>query len=265
MARSNPKQRKSSAGGNGGSNFALIVAGQPQVQTAPQSHTAEEVRSLIRGTNIIIDNDFIDVMGADEAYVQIERVLDMFADTGIDPDDYIEGFGFERASDYSTLGWTYTFGRSKVYLNSSRFNDIEKVKSAYESSVASGFHPKGTTYQDVITHEAGHRIGSAINEKFNRTGIDVDGKSYGYYDAFSMYMKAKPQDHLVDLAIKNVKKTAYGKGKTVTQLRGAISRYALKNKRETIAEAYADYWANKENANPLSIEIVKQARKYLNN
>lgn len=261
MARTNPKARRQT----GGNNYGLIVVNQPNQPNQPnQQHTADEVKALLRGTRITIDDDFINVMGADEAYVQIERVLDMFADSGVDPDEYISGFGFERyAKDYSVLGWTYTFGDAKVYLNSDRFNDIERVSRAYESSVLRGYHPKGTTYQDVITHEAGHRIGTAINEKFNSTRIDVDGKQYSGMDAFSMYVKSKPQDHLVDLAIKNVKNTEYGKGKSATQLRGSISQYALKNKRETIAEAYADYWANKGNANPLSIEIVKQARKYL--
>jgi hypothetical protein len=55
---------------------------------------------------------------------------------------------------------------SYVYAQSGPFSGIEfgnlytsaDVKQKYQNNVDSGFHPKGTTFQDVLTHEMGHSI-----------------------------------------------------------------------------------------------------------
>ena len=56
------------------------------------------------------------------------------------------------------------------------------------------------------------------------------------------------------------------KGKKKAELIESISRYASSDASETLAEAFADLYANKSKANPLSQEIykltVEQMKKY---
>ena len=62
---------------------------------------------------------------------------------------------------------------------------------------------------------------------------------------------------IVSQACKNVKKTASGKGKQNAELISSISKYAQSNPSETMAEAFADVYANGNNAKPLSKEIKR--------
>ena len=62
---------------------------------------------------------------------------------------------------------------------------------------------------------------------------------------------------IVSQACKNIKKTPFGKGKKNDELKETISRYAKDTASETMAEAYADVFANGSNASPLSLEIKK--------
>ena len=64
---------------------------------------------------------------------------------------------------------------------------------------------------------------------------------------------------IVSQAVKNIKKTEYGKGKKQADLMKAVSGYAATKKGECFAEAFADVASNGENANPLSLEIKRLA------
>ncbi|MEG0709492.1 MAG: hypothetical protein RR986_01550 [Longicatena sp.] len=55
----------------------------------------------------------------------------------------------------------------------------------------------------------------------------------------------------------NIKNTPFGKGKKKKELVKSISSYAASDAQETLAEAFADVYANGEDANPLSIEIKR--------
>lgn len=69
---------------------------------------------------------------------------------------------------------------------------------------------------------------------------------------------------IVSQACKNVKKTAYGKGKKNSELIKAISEYAATNSSETLAESFADVYNNSDKANPLAKEIKKLAIEQMN-
>ena len=71
------------------------------------------------------------------------------------------------------------------------------------------------------------------------------------------YNKCTEAQKIVGQACKNIKKTAYGKGKTNDWLKEQISRYAKDSPSETMAEAFNDAYVNGANANPLSLEIQK--------
>lgn len=69
---------------------------------------------------------------------------------------------------------------------------------------------------------------------------------------------------IVNEAIKNIKKTEYGKGKKKADLIKGISQYALDSDSETLAEAFQDVYANGKEANPLSLEIKKITKQRMN-
>lgn len=66
---------------------------------------------------------------------------------------------------------------------------------------------------------------------------------------------------IVSQACKNVKKTEYGRGKKNADLIRDVSRYANENASETLAESFADWYTNKDNASPLAKEIVKLTKE----
>ena len=106
-------------------------------------------------------------------------------------------------------------------------------------------NPKGTTYKDIGIHEAGHMASFEIIRKTNKNNLramDFD------YDNFIT------SDNIVKRAFNNLQ--VYDKIEK-EKLVADISNYALTNSDETIAEAFADYYCNKEKANILSKEIIK--------
>lgn len=121
-----------------------------------------------------------------------------------------------------------------------------------------GFWIKNSSLSSIGVHESAHGIEwimGSINPiydyKWQRTV------------AWNDCAEAKT---IISQAIKNVKSSSYGKNKAKADLINAISRYAAKTESEAMAEAFADVYANGENANPLSIEIKKltfeQIKKY---
>ena len=76
--------------------------------------------------------------------------------------------------------------------------------------------------------------------------------------------KGEISKKIVSQALKNVKKTPYGKRKLNRDLMTAVSQYGATSKKEVFAEAFADCFANGENANPLSIEIRRLALEQYN-
>lgn len=70
--------------------------------------------------------------------------------------------------------------------------------------------------------------------------------------------------NIVREACDNLKRTPYGAGKSSTELIRAISTYAMENDSETMAEAFADVYANGENAKPLSKEITRLTQSIMN-
>ena len=120
------------------------------------------------------------------------------------------------------------------------------------ASRSTGFHPKGSNVVSTGSHEMGHILEKALIDK---NGGGIAGR-IAWDDC--TYSKAVVSD-----ACKSAKKTAEGKGKTNTVLKGEISGYAKQDASECLAEAVADYIINGENASILSKEIWKILKKEL--
>ena len=135
----------------------------------------------------------------------------------------------------------------EITYNPSYFKIGNNIDDVIKKQVSSGWWPKNSSLESIGFHETAHALESVL--------IDLN-KSYEYeWQRITAWNRCTEAKAIVSQACKNIKKTAYGKGKKNAQLINSISGYASKNASETMAEAFADVYANKANANPLSIEI----------
>ena len=127
----------------------------------------------------------------------------------------------------------------------------------YQSTVASGFHPAGTTWRDIDNHELGHVAMHAVGQK-----MYTDPKEFKRrWNNGTLPARVVHEAYQEILSAPN----SYGfRGKVPTEakLREAVSRYATKNYHETIAEAWTDYHANKNASKALSRAIMTVMERY---
>lgn len=139
---------------------------------------------------------------------------------------------------------------AKIAFNPHYFKDDgAKIRQSCADMSKSGFWIPNATPESIGAHETAHAIEWMMLQK--GPGYEYDWQRV---DAWNKCAEAKK---LVSQACKNTKKTEYGKGKVNAVLIGKISRYASENASETMAEAFADCYANGDNANPLSKEIKR--------
>lgn len=139
-----------------------------------------------------------------------------------------------------------------INFNPGYYDDIDNLKNMIMGNVA-GFHPKNTGLIEVGSHETGHILERALIEKNHTTPI---GDVMSWRDC----TEAKK---VCSEACKAAKKTSEGKGLKNAQLIEQVSRYAVKNRSETLAECVGDYVANGENASILSKEVWKILKREL--
>lgn len=130
-------------------------------------------------------------------------------------------------------------------INRNIFNDEKRVKKLYNKDVKSGFHPKNSSYKDMGIHEAGHMVLNEILRKkysnINALATDWNNDITSTSILNQAFKKCKINDIINQKkAIKN------------------ISNYAYKAKgQEIIAEAFVDYYTNREKSSLLSKNIIK--------
>lgn len=125
----------------------------------------------------------------------------------------------------------------KISFNPAYYTDAKNLQCMIMGNTT-GFHPKNTGIVEIGSHEMGHILELALINKHN-----------GGVLAWSECTEAKK---IVSEACKLAKKLPDGKGKVNATLKREISGYAMQNASECMAEAVADYIANKDNASVLS-------------
>jgi len=147
------------------------------------------------------------------------------------------------------------------------YKNIEVVKKYYERDLETSFHPKNTTYLDIVIHELGHSIEFAVGLKRadieNILVIEDINKFKDFLDIWNNY---EVSEDITKEAIKNVNTKRLEEGiaeKTEIDLINDISEYAAskdnKNRQlypEVIAEAFAEYFVNQENSSELTLELM---------
>lgn len=133
-----------------------------------------------------------------------------------------------------------------------------ELDSRYQQTVKNGFHPAGTKTGDIATHEAGHVLERALIQKaFPGNDFSARLSQAAAWNNSTMATK------VIHEAVSNLKKTPAGKGKLTNDFINGVSRYATKNRSETLAECVADYAANGSGAKPLSVEVWKILKREL--
>lgn len=161
-----------------------------------------------------------------------------------------------------------------AYKNIKRISTTSPSDSIIMESNGDGINFNPYFYKDKIKLE---EILKAESDKGNfipNTNIEVAGvHEFGHVINFDL-IKSNPEyknsddiirdwnrditaERIVSQACEDLKETPYGKGKLDEELRESQSKYGSENAAEAIAESYADIYANKEGANPLSKRIVE--------
>ena len=149
-------------------------------------------------------------------------------------------------------------GGDKITFNPHYFKDNKTLLESCKEMIDARFWIPNASPESVAVHEFGHAVEWYMIQK---------NSAYQYdWQRVDVWNKCTEAKQIVSQACKNIKKTPYGKGKINFELINAISRYSNENASETMAEAFADVYANGENANPLSVEIkqltIDAVKKY---
>lgn len=136
-----------------------------------------------------------------------------------------------------TYAQCYTRGGGRVEVNTSKYNDAVALAKSYLSDLKMGFHPAGTDWVSIVTHELGH----ALDGYLSNLGL---GGNNGYKDVSAMM---RP-------------KVMRACGLKVADAKTEVSEYATKNAREWFAECFAE---SMRSANPRKVatEFMKQLRE----
>lgn len=137
---------------------------------------------------------------------------------------------------------------TEIYFNPSYYQDETKFAELCKYSSDSGWWPANSTPSSIGAHETGHAVEMLL---LNLSNYDYE------WEKILDWNKGEKSGSIVSQALKNIKKTEYGKGKKNAELMKSLSGYGATKKQECFAEAFADVAANGNKANPLSIEIKR--------
>lgn len=138
---------------------------------------------------------------------------------------------------------------SELSFNPDYFADGRTLVSTCSNMSSQGFWISNASPQSVGAHEAAHGVEWAL--------IQANPQYTSEAEKIHAWNECSEAAKIVRTACANIKNTEYGQGKSRTDLVRSISTYALKDDSETMAEAFADVFANGDNAKPLSKEIKR--------
>jgi len=250
-------------GGRGGaSGFPANgpIPPQPPVvpagpQSASETHDLQELHDYMKNLGVKVDM-------ASLAGQTFENVRDAAA--GVEK--IIQEFPQAVATFNKIRGATLKKGElanasigGNITLANYFFSKTESgLDHTYDKTVQSGFHPAGTKKGDIATHEAGHVLERALIQKAF-PGNDLAAR----YSQAAAWNNSTMATKVVHEAVSELKKTPAGKGKLTSDFIKDVSRYATKNRSETLAECVADYSRNGNSAKPLSVAVWKILKREL--
>lgn len=182
----------------------------------------------------------MDLQTAKESFNALDEVINDFEGVAKD----LSKFGVQQHSHaFATTTLYYRTEKSEINLCKDWYypDRIAIYQDAFDHCVETHYHPKGTL-SSVAVHEMGHAVTNTL-----AMGVSKEPETYSR--------------ELVMAAAKSLleHKPTY---REVKKLRLTISGYAAEDEYcETIAESFADYYANRDKAAPFSLEIMKHIKQ----
>ena len=130
-------------------------------------------------------------------------------------------------------------GHGGVTINRKWFSELKKIAESYTRDVAAGFHPIGTDWKSIVTHEFGHALDDLLSKTYLAAGTK---NAWGV-----------PKQVSADLRPKVMKAC----GLKVSDTRKAVSEYATKDAYEWFAEAFAE-GMDSATPRPVATELMKR-------
>lgn len=208
----------------------------------------EELHQYMRENyNIDMDNSVtgLDFNAVRDSLTGVESVILEYPEVGY----LLKTIETSNSGVMSCTGSTISF--NKEYYNIG----TDLADKCYTASQM-GAWIKNCSPKTIGAHEAGHGVEWLLIQ--SNTAYKYD------FERTIAWNKCSEAKSIVNEAIKNIKKTEYGKGKKKADLIKEISQYALDSDSEAFAEAFHDVYANDKEANPLSLEIKKITRQRMN-
>lgn len=162
-------------------------------------------------------------------------------------DGYIKHMDLSRSGAMAT-GPSKNFQGVKLTFNPDLFSDLSDFKKYCDDSVKQHFNPDGLTPENIIAHEFGHVIESYL----------IKNNIMGLQNRANAWRGCLIAEKIVRDAASQVTS-----GKSLDVLCMEISNYATTDFSETLAEAFLDYYANRNKAKELSLRIIEEVKKWL--
>lgn len=217
------------------------------IKKVEETNNYDELEKYLRNKYNIATDDSIkqlDFKTVRETLKGVESVFDDFPELS----DNIKKIGTDKHGVMCCSG-------EEIKFNPKYYKDISEFKKMCENCSAQGWWPPNSSPASIGVHETGHAVEWLLLSKSNF--------DYPWQQVYA-WNRGDMSGGIVSKAIKNIKKTSYGKGKKQSELMNSVSGYGATKKQECFAEAFADCFSNGELANPLSREIVKLAKeKYI--
>ena len=161
-----------------------------------------------------------------------------------------------------TYAWCQLFsGKVQVNPSDAYYGNWASISRRYEKDVISGWHPRGTTAEAIVTHELGHAVDSLLAREGILGGMTASGEyRYASSSLKSTIMKRASKKDPVIGGIFEVWGT--GKDGMSFAVGDHVSRYATKNNKEWFAECFAEYITSAK-PRPVAAEFGKELEKLL--
>ena len=198
-------------------NSKTIWNGQPQIVSESE---IKELKNYASDKNFKLDKSFYSFDG------DVDLVKDFlsYMDKNINNVSLLNKHRIRLSVSYSLDDDTYAVTNGpNITINGFAYRDRNILDKDYNNKVESGYFTKGSSYLDIATHESAHIIVVQNQLKYKETRVSVFGKN---------------------------------KQNSSKEIKSRISKYALKNNHELIAESYVSYINGSED------EYVLKVLKY---
>lgn len=221
----------------------------PTITNVADCKTVEEVEDLMKGkgwfrvetrngkvydTNQMLSLTGVDLECAKSFYTTHEKLFTKYPQLV----GKLNSIGCADLGGMTYAQCSFGLGHGGLTVNNRFFRDLDYLKRTYSRDLEHGFHPAGTTWESIVTHELGHAIDDYLTNTLYLAG-----------------MKNSIQPKIVSADMRpKVMRACKLKVSTVAK---EVSGYATKDHLEWFAECFSEYM-DSETPRKVASEFGKQ-------